>query len=104
MGYVSREDIIPEIQRQAFRLSDNQVSPIIHTEFGYHIVKVLDHRTAGELRPLAEVRSEIMQRLRVIKEGQVYYDMLYQLQNQNKYYVIQPSPPGAEPDSAETLQ
>ena len=104
MGYISREDIIPEIQRQVFRLSDNQVSPIIHTEFGYHIVKVLDHRTAGELRPLAEVRSEIMQRLRVIKEGQVYYDLLYQLQNQNKYYVIQPPPQGAETDSAETLQ
>jgi peptidyl-prolyl cis-trans isomerase C len=102
MGYVCREDVIPEIQRQAFRLSDNQVSPIIHTEFGYHIIKVLDHRSAGDLRPLAEVRPEIMQRLRVIKEGQVYYDLLYQLQNQNKYYVIQPSLPGVDMDTLET--
>jgi parvulin-like peptidyl-prolyl isomerase len=104
MGYVCREDVIPEIQRQAFRLSDNQVSPIIQTEFGFHIIKVLDHRSAGDLRPLAEVRPEIMQRLRVIKEGQVYYDLLYQLQNQNKYYVIQPSLPGVATDSVETIE
>jgi peptidyl-prolyl cis-trans isomerase C len=103
MGYVCREDVIPEIQRQAFRLSDNQVSPIIQSEFGYHIIKVLDHRSAGDLRPLAEVRPEIMQRLRVIKEGQVYYDLLYQLQNQNKYYVIQPSQPGVDTDTLETV-
>ncbi|MBN2104377.1 peptidylprolyl isomerase [bacterium] len=102
MGYVKKGDLIPEIERQAFRLSKNQISQVIRSPFGYHIIKVLEHRSAGESRSLAEVQPEIMQRLRVIKEGQVYYDLLYQLQNQNKYFVFQP-PDAVQPsDSVQT--
>jgi len=99
MGYIKKNDVIPEIERYAFRLQEDQVSPVVRSSFGYHIIKVLDRRSAGETRPLSEVRPEIMQRLRVIKEGQVYYDLLYQLQNQNKYYVFQPADPSPATDS-----
>jgi peptidyl-prolyl cis-trans isomerase C len=100
MGYIRKGDVLPEIERYAFRLSAGQVSPVIRSSFGYHIIKVLDRRQAGDTRPLPEVRAEIMNRLRVVKEGQVYYDLLYQLQNQNKYYVYQPPIPEPAADSA----
>jgi len=102
MGYVKKDDLIPEIDRLAFRLLKNQVSPVIRSSFGYHIIKVIEKRSTGDSRPLSEVRPEIMQRLRVIKEGQVYYDLLYQLQNQNKYYVFQPSDSSHPQDSVQT--
>ncbi|MBN1781780.1 peptidylprolyl isomerase [bacterium] len=101
MGYIQKGDVIPEVERWAFRLARNDVSRVFSSSFGYHIIKVIDKRSAGETRPLSEVQPEIMQRLRVIKEGQVYYDLLYQLQNQNKYYVFQPIEPSAAADSAE---
>jgi parvulin-like peptidyl-prolyl isomerase len=102
MGFIRSEDVIPEIQRIAFRLSKDQVSTVIRSSYGYHIIKVLDKRSEGDTKPLTEVRTEIMQRLRVVKEGQVYYDLLYQLQNQNKYYVFQPPIPAETADSVET--
>lgn len=102
MGFVRKGDLIPEIERLAFRLSNDRVSGLIRSAFGYHIIKVLEQRSAGSIRPLSEVRSEIMRRLRVIKEGQVYYDLLYQLQNQNKYYIFQPSGDSESPDSTYT--
>lgn len=102
MGFIRSEDVIPEIQRTAFQLSKDQVSTVIRSSYGYHIIKVLDRRSAGNTKPITEVRTEIMQRLRVVKEGQVYYDLLYQLQNQNKYYVFQPPLPAEKADSVET--
>lgn len=104
MGFIRKKDVIPEVERVAFRISKNQISPIFSSQFGYHILKVIDQRSAGDTKPLEEIRSDIMQRLRVIKEGQVYYDLLYQLQNQNKYYVFQPPEPESISDSVETQE
>lgn len=104
MGYIQKKDVVPEVERVAFRLSVNQISPIFSSPYGYHILKVLDRRSAGDTKPLEEVLPVIKQRLRVIKEGQVYYDLLYQLQNQNKYYVFQPPEPSSNLDSVKTQE
>lgn len=39
LGYVSREDVVEEFGRAAFNLSIGDVSGVIRTEFGYHIIK-----------------------------------------------------------------
>jgi peptidyl-prolyl cis-trans isomerase SurA len=39
LGYVSREDVVPEFARAAFNLSVGDISGVIKTQFGYHIIK-----------------------------------------------------------------
>lgn len=39
LGYVSREDVVEEFGRAAFNLSVGDISGVIRTEFGYHIIK-----------------------------------------------------------------
>jgi peptidyl-prolyl cis-trans isomerase C len=86
MGFVGRNDVIPEISRVAFSLQEGGLSPILRSNQGYHIIKVFKKHAKGETRDLSEIRDEISQRLRVNNERAVYYDLLYQLKNKQKVY------------------
>ena len=95
VGYIKQGDIIAPLERQAFSLSKGSISGIIKTDFGYHIIKVVDRRNKGEYRDLSDVKDAIRQRLRVKKEGDIYYDLLYHLRNQTKVIVAN-SPASSE--------
>ena len=86
MGYIRQRDVIPEVWRNAHRLREDAVSQIFQSDYGYHIIKVIDKRSKGDTRSLPDVRDEIRERIRVNKERNVYYDLLYQLQNRSKVY------------------
>ena len=90
MGFFRREDVINEIARVAFRLSEGRVSTVFQSAHGYHIIKVVKKHTAGQFRELTDVHDEILERIRVGKERSVYYDLLYQLQNKTKVYISVP--------------
>ena len=45
MGYMPRAAFVPEFANVAFNLNDpNKVSRIVETEFGYHIIQLIDKR------------------------------------------------------------
>ncbi len=58
IGFIERGVIIPEVEAIAFSLPLGQVSEVIKSSLGFHIVMVVDKRGAG-LKPIAAVREEI---------------------------------------------
>jgi len=45
MGFVNKGDLLPEFANVAFNLSDpNRVSQIVQTEYGYHIIQLIEKR------------------------------------------------------------
>ncbi len=44
LGFVSRNDLVPEFSGAAFKLKEGEVSPIIETDFGFHIIQLIERR------------------------------------------------------------
>jgi peptidyl-prolyl cis-trans isomerase D len=59
LGYFSQGDMVPPFDQAVFALQPGQISEVVKTDFGYHIILLEDIRPAGT-RPLEEVRGEII--------------------------------------------
>jgi peptidyl-prolyl cis-trans isomerase D len=68
LGWLDRGKTVPEFDKVAFSLAPGQTSDLVKTQFGYHILQVEDKKTA-HLRPLAEVKPEILPLLEQQKAG-----------------------------------
>ena len=44
LGFVNKSDLVKEFSRTAFALAENEVSEIVETEFGYHIIQLIEKR------------------------------------------------------------
>ena len=58
IGFVEKGTIIAAVDTVAFNLPLGQVSEVIESELGFHIIKAVDKKGAG-LKPIAAVREEI---------------------------------------------
>ncbi len=44
LGFVSRNDLVPEFAAVAFNLKGKEVSKLVETEYGYHIIQLIERR------------------------------------------------------------
>ncbi len=44
LGFFSRGDMVGEFENAAFALQDGEISPIIETKYGYHIIQMIERR------------------------------------------------------------
>ncbi len=77
LGWVSRGQMVPEFEKATFALNKGQTSDVVTTNYGFHVVQVLDKEDA-RLRPLAEVKGEIVTAVK----GQMLNDRLQALADQ----------------------
>lgn len=49
LGYFKKGEMVKPFEDTAFALEKDQVSPVIETQFGYHIIKAIDKKTAHTL-------------------------------------------------------
>jgi peptidyl-prolyl cis-trans isomerase D len=63
LDYFGRGRMVPEFETAAFALKPGEVSDLVKSSFGFHIIKVIDSKP-DTTRPLAEVRAEIEEQLK----------------------------------------
>lgn len=64
LGFFSRGRMAPEFEAAAFALKEpGELSGVVKTQFGYHVVKLEAKRPAG-IRPFAEVKDELVKEVR----------------------------------------
>ena len=63
LGYFSKGKMVPAFEKAAFELKPEEVSDIVETRFGFHLIKVIDRREASTVS-LEEARPKIIANLR----------------------------------------
>jgi peptidyl-prolyl cis-trans isomerase D len=62
LDYFGRGRMVPEFDQAVFAMQPGQTSDLVKTQYGYHIIKLTDKKTATT-RPLQDVRQQIVDQL-----------------------------------------
>ncbi|MDO9559817.1 MAG: peptidylprolyl isomerase [Syntrophales bacterium] len=82
VGFLEKGTMLPEVDAVAFRLTKDEISEIIVSPVGLHIIKVLDRRGAG-VKPIGVVREEIKAKLEEEKMEKSYEEWIIDLRKRS---------------------
>ncbi len=85
LGFFQSGQMVPAFEEVALKLEKNEISEIVRTEFGYHIIKLSD-KIPQRRQSFDEVKSVIKNTLEKQQEQKLYNILLNSLTN--KYKVI----------------
>lgn len=72
LGYLSRGNMIPEFEGVIYGMEVGEVSDVIASEFGYHLIMVTDIRESQAALEYADIAEEIRNSLTLEKRRAVY--------------------------------
>ncbi len=81
LDYFGRGRMVPEFDQAVFAMQPGQVSDLVKTQYGYHIIKLVDKKTATT-RSLAELKPQITDQLAYEKAQAQAADLASALEKQ----------------------
>lgn len=63
LGFFGRNMMVKPFEEVAFRLKEGEISDIVETDFGFHIIRLTEIKPA-QVKPLAEARADIERELK----------------------------------------
>lgn len=86
LGWFSKGSMIPEFEKVVFAMKENQISDVVKTKFGFHVIKLTGTRPAGE-RSFDEVKEQIKASLLPAKQQEVFQKLKDDLKKSGKYSI-----------------
>jgi peptidyl-prolyl cis-trans isomerase C len=87
LNFFAKGQMVPAFDKVAFELKPGQVSDVVTTQFGYHIIKVVDHKP-GRVIPFEESAAQIKQFLTEQKKQQHSEAYIEGLKKKSKIEVL----------------
>ena len=84
VGYFRKGQVVPEFENACLSLRVGQTSAIVHTQFGYHIIKLTDKKDEA-LEPYENAKPKIENALRLKKRNELFDKLVVSLKE--KYRV-----------------
>jgi len=82
LGFVEKGTLIPVVDEAAFKLKENELSPVIESSVGFHILRITDRRGKG-VKPLTAVREEIKEEITNEKMEKKLQDWIQELRKKS---------------------
>ncbi len=87
LGELRRGQAAQEFEDEAFRLKDGELSPVIKTQYGYHVLKGGPHATVVE--PFDEVKGQIRKSLLRQKQQETFTAFMAELEKSAKTEIFE---------------
>lgn len=86
LGWFGKGSMVPAFEKAALALKEGQVSEVVKSDFGFHIIKLTGKRPAGT-RPLEEVKEQIKGAIMPTKQQEVFQKIKEELKKTAKITV-----------------
>ena len=86
LGWFGKGSMVPVFEKAVQTLKEGQVSDVVKSDFGYHIIKLTGKRPAG-LRPFEEVKDQIKAAIMPAKQQEVFQKIKDELKKNAKISV-----------------
>lgn len=78
VGYFRTGQVVPEFEKACLELKAGQASGVIHTQFGYHIIKLTDKKESA-LESYEKVKPAIENELKKMKRSELFDELVLRL-------------------------
>ena len=99
LGWFGRNSMVPTFEKTALALKEGQISDVVKTEFGYHIIKLTGKRPAGS-RSFDEVKDQIKGAIMPSKQKEVFEKLKEDLRKNAKISIKEKSMSGTEDNTS----
>lgn len=86
LGWFGKGSMVPAFEKTAMTLKEGQISDVVKSDFGYHIIKLTGKRAAG-IRPLEEVKDQIKGAIMPSKQQEIFQKIKEELKKSAKITV-----------------
>ena len=83
LGWFGKGSMVPAFEKAALALKEGQISDVVKSDFGFHIIKLTGKRPAG-VRPFEEVKEQIKGAIMPTKQQEVFQKIKEELKKDAK--------------------
>jgi len=90
LGSQPKGTFVPEFEKAAYALKPGQTSDVVETQFGYHIIKLIDHNDASTTS-VEQAKDKIVEALTDKQKGDIAMSYIKQIKKEAKLEFTDPN-------------